>query len=782
MSDNQLLNLQHEQALLQWLNDLAEEGIFTTDANLRIVSWNHWLEIHTGFRSRDIIGRHLFEVYPQLKQRRLDRFYEQAIAGQVVLLSQRLHDYLLPISAGTAKDLTYMPQSAKIAPLIEAGEVVGTITAIENVTERAMRETQLQRQIEELERTETALRSSQNRLQYLLSSSPAIIYTCQVRDNYPTTFISENVKEQLGYSGEEFLADPNFWIAQVHPDDVAHLGEKIAPLREKGHACLEYRVRHQDGSYRWFRDDMKWVRHPNGKDEEIVGAMYDITERKRAEERVRQQAALLDIATDGILVKDLENRILFWNQSAQRLYGWTATEAMGRPAQELFNRDILPQIEQAWETVLEKGEWQGELPQITKYGKEIVVASRWSLVRDESDRPCSILAVNTDITEKKLLEAQFLRAQRMESIGTLASGIAHDLNNIFTPILGAVQLLQLNAASHKRDKLIEMLEMNVLRGADLVKQVLSFAKGLDGDRTLLQVKHLIDETIAIARETFPKSIKFSTQIDPDLWAIVGDATHLHQILMNLCVNARDAMPDGGTLSISAENIWLDKTSLSIHLDARVGPYIRLKISDTGTGIPADILDRIFEPFFTTKEVGKGTGLGLSTVQGIIKSHQGFINVVSEPGKGTEFQIYLPAVESSMPRESQSTECNGGHGECILVVDDEPTIRETTETLLEKYGYRVLTARDGIEAIASYSQHQNEIQVILLDSIMPTMDGPTTIQVLEKMNPQVKIITVSGFSNSLNCTPSNHPCVKAFLPKPYPTQDLLKILQQIIAKP
>ena len=502
-------------------------------------------------------------------------------------------------------------------------------------------------------------------------------------------------------------------------------------------------------------------------------------ERKRAEQKIREQAALLDVATDAILVRDLENQILFWNKGAERLYGWKALDALGKNASDLWNQENLPEFKEAQNTLANIGSWQGELHQVTKSGKEIIVESRWTLVRDFEEKPKSILVVNTDITQKKQLEAQFLRAQRMESIGTLASGIAHDLNNVLAPILMTAQLLETQFDVPRSKRLLPILVTNAKRGAALVKQVLSFARGLEGERTIVQVKHLILEIKHIATETFPKSIEIYTDIPQYLWTVSGDATQLHQVLMNLCVNARDAMPQGGTLSISAENLFIDENYARMNLDATVGPYIVITVADTGTGIPPEILDRIFEPFFTTKELGKGTGLGLSTVVGIIKSHGGFVNVYSEVGRGTQFKVYLSAVEAMETQEAEELEMPSGHGELILVVDDEAAICETTKTSLETYNYKVLTASDGIEAVALYVQHREEISLVLVDMMMPSMDGPTTIRTLQKINPLVKIIAVSGLTSSDKVAAAASAGVKTFLEKPYTAKELLQTINEVL---
>lgn len=511
-------------------------------------------------------------------------------------------------------------------------------------------------------------------------------------------------------------------------------------------------------------------------------AQAELVERKRAEQKIREQAALLDIATDAIMVRDLEHQILFWNKGAEHLYGWKADEALGKNVNQLLFKETPSHVEVAQETVIKTGKWQGELHQVTKAGQPVTVECRWTLVSNDKDHPKSILVVGTDITEKKKLEAQFLRAQRMESIGTLAGGIAHDLNNVLAPILMSVQLLQRKLQDAQSQRLLATLETNTKRGADLIKQVLSFARGLEGKRTVIQIKHLILEIEKIAKETFPKAIKFQTNVPTSsLWLMSGDATQLHQVLMNLCVNARDAMPNGGTLHIAAENFFIDPNHARMHLDAKVGPYVVIAVSDTGVGISPEALDRIFEPFFTTKEFGKGTGLGLSTVMGIIKGHGGFVSVSSKVGVGTDFKVYLPAVETTEIShvKQNSLSLLSGQGEWILIVDDESSIQEVMKASLEAHGYRVLTAGDGVEAITLYTKHQENVSVVLTDIMMPSMDGLTAIRLLKGINPRVKIIATSGLILSDKAAEVANMGVKVFLSKPYTAEELLKTVQRVL---
>jgi two-component system cell cycle sensor histidine kinase/response regulator CckA len=502
-----------------------------------------------------------------------------------------------------------------------------------------------------------------------------------------------------------------------------------------------------------------------------------IQERQRAEQKIREQAALLDITKDAIFVQSLDNTILFWNKGAEHLYGWMVEEAIGKPISQLFDSQMVISLLEKQSIVLSQGEWQGDLHQTTKAGEAIVVSSCCTQVCDDQGQANSILVVNTDITEKQKLEAQFLRAQRMESIGTLASGIAHDLNNALNPILMSVHLLKSKLPNEKDQRLLDTLERNTKRSTELIKQVLLFARGTEGERAPLAIAPLIQEVAYITKETFPKNIEIHTDISQQpLWAVIGNRTQLHQVFMNLCINARDAMPRGGTITLSVENIWIDETYARMNIDAQIGAYVVVTISDTGCGIPAVVLDRIFEPFFTTKDIGHGTGLGLSTVLGIIKGHGGFVTVTSQVGKGTQFKVYLAAIKipSSEPASPNVDSLAIGQGELVLVVDDEEPIRNVTEALLETYGYRVLTAVDGIEAIALYAQHKQEINTVILDMMMPTMDGMTTIRMLQKIDPQVKIIAVSGLMNNYKNSEIGN-LIKTFLPKPYTSDDLLRAL-------
>jgi PAS domain S-box-containing protein len=522
---------------------------------------------------------------------------------------------------------------------------------------------------------------------------------------------------------------------------------------------------------------------------EMLGCIADSVAhgivRKQAEETIREQAALLDKAQDAILLLDLSGHVSYWNRSAERLYGWAAKEVHGQKVVALLYRS--PSLfERAKAATLEQGGWHGECRQVNRSGDAITVESQWTLVQDDAGKPKSILIVNTDISEKKRIESQFLRTQRMESVGTLAGGIAHDLNNILAPIMMSVEILKEKVRDDQSRRMLSILETSAKRGADMVRQVLTFSRGVDGERMLLQSRHLIKEVAKMLGETFPKSIQIRTRLPENLWPIMGDATQLHQVLVNLAVNARDAMPGGGSLGITAENTAVEPGQVPPNVIPKnshppPGFYVLIKVTDTGTGIAREILDRIFEPFYTTKEVGKGTGLGLPTVLSIVRSHGGFLQVQTEVRAGTTFLVYLPAKEQPLhgARENPRQQLPAGHGETILAVDDEAAVLSMTKETLESFGYRVLTAKDGTEAISAFSAHRREIKGVLTDIIMPFMDGPATIRALKRLDPGIKIIAASGLLDGDKIKDATGMENISFLMKPYTAEKLLTTIDKML---
>ncbi len=516
----------------------------------------------------------------------------------------------------------------------------------------------------------------------------------------------------------------------------------------------------------------------------VLETSRDITERKQANERIRQQASLLEKTRDAIIVCDLNHKIIFWNHGAEEIYGRKEEEVLGREIREKICNGDKSVIDKALSALEKTDDWQEEATNFTKEGKEITVISRWTLVRNELGKPDYYLINNTDISDLKHTEHQLLRAQRLESIGTLAGGIAHDLNNVLSPILMTVDMLETDLELPESSlPWLSIIRENTERGADLIKQVLTFARGAEeGNREQIQIAYLIKELVSMWKNTLPPNIKIEYNIKPQLPLISSDSTQIHQILMNLVVNAKDAMRDsGGTLKIAAENVEIDENYSQINPNAEIGKYVLITVEDTGTGMSPKTLEQIWDPFFTTKDIGEGTGLGLSTTRSIVKANGGFINAYSELSKGTKFSIYLPVVESSDNDERIEKQIKSyprGNGELILIVDDEEYIRRVTSATLEKFGYKTLTAIDGTEAVGIYSQ-QEKIDLVITDMAMPYMDGAATIWALRKMNPDQIIIAASGLTTAQQ-TKSKELSVNDFLAKPFTSEKLLTAIAKVLS--
>jgi PAS domain S-box-containing protein len=586
--------------------------------------------------------------------------------------------------------------------------------------------------------------------------------------------INDAAMKKYGYTRAEFLS--------MTMDEFASIDESVNERSIGENAWgpdtkLPWRHRCKDG--RILEVESSWHDIPYAGREAVVVMTIDRTEQKRMEARAREQANMLNGASDAIIVRDLHDKVHFWNKGAERLYGWTATETLGRPLSEVFDRERDTTAE---EELLARGEWSGQLKHATKDGRDLVLNSRWTLVRNEDGQPTSVLVINTDMTETKKLESQFLRAQRLESIGTLASGIAHDLNNILSPILMSVDILRGDMKGTENEKVLSIIEGSAERGAGIVKQVLTFARGVEGERVLLQPKHLVSELAKIMAQTFPRNIDIQPNFAHDLWMVSGDATQLHQVLLNLCVNARDAMPNGGTLTVAAENVEVDDHFASMNPGAQLGPHVVFRVGDTGMGMTPETMERIFDPFFTTKEVGKGTGLGLATVIGIVKSHGGFLSVQSEVGVGTTFRVFIPSsrdADAGAKRE-EIGKVSKGKGELVLVVDDEMPIREALVRTLKNNGYRTYTAEDGSDALALYYERREEIALVITDLSMGGMDGIQLVRALRKVNPEVRVVVSSGHFQKENQTILGALGVKHFLDKPYTADKLLRAVNGAMA--
>ena len=613
----------------------------------------------------------------------------------------------------------------------------------------------------------------------LFERAPLPMLICDA-ENFRFLAVNFSAMKSYGWSREEFLATS---MDKILPQqDVRTFVDFLRQVESRG-AGLNQRQnwKHKTKAGRVIAVQTSWQSVTFQGRRALIVTIHDRTSQVRAEEENRELANVLNLAADAIIVCTLDREIRYWNKGAEEVYGWKPEEAIGKRADDLLRIDLDTCLK-CMASIVEKGDWSGQMKHMRREGSDVIVNSRWTLACDEeTHQPKSVLLINSDITETKKLESQFLRAQRLESIGTLASGIAHDLNNILSPILMATGILR--GSIRKEDQqMVDIIEGSAERGAAIVKQVLTFARGVEGERALLQPKHLLTEMVKVMNQTFPKNINIKTHFASELWTVLGDATQLHQVLLNLCVNARDAMsPHGGTLKVSCENMEVDQQLASVNPGATTGPHVCFSVTDSGTGMTPEVMEKIFNPFFTTKEQGKGTGLGLATVIGIVKGHKGFLSLQSEIGVGTTFKIHLPA-NCEGKAEEKHTECLTnlrGNGELVLVVDDEAAIREVIVGTLEAHNYRCYTAEDGTDALAMYFERRAEFHLIVTDLHMGMMDGVMLTKSVRKLTPDAKIIISSGHIQKENQVTLEGLGVKHFLEKPYTSEKLLLCVKQAL---
>ncbi|HEV3142374.1 MAG TPA: response regulator [Gemmataceae bacterium] len=634
---------------------------------------------------------------------------------------------------------------------------------------RVLREVRMEHQVAE----------SEQRFRAMADHAPVFIF---VRD--PDGSLTFTNQTWLNFSGRNLEQNlGGGWLNSIHPEDQDRCRNTIrVAVRDRLPYQAEFRVRRADGEYRWLLSSGTPRFLSDGSHAGFVSVAIDITERKQAEERIREQAALLDQARDAIMVHNLDDCILYWNLGAERLYGWTAAEAIGQQSATLLCRGHSPELEEANRQVVENGEWKGELHQVTKSGKEAIVESRRTLLRDAEQRPRAKLVINTDITEKRKLEAQFQQAQKMESIGRLAGGVAHDFNNLLTVIRGFSEiLLTAHPLSPGARNLVLEIHKASERAADMTRQLLAFSRKQVLQPVVLDLNNVVRDLEKILRRLIGADIELACSLDPAIEKIQADPGQIEQVLMNLVVNARDAMPEGGRLTMETQNAKLDNAYAGTHADVKPGRYVLLAISDTGCGMDEAIKGRIFEPFFTTKEVGKGTGLGLATVYGIVKQSGGHIEVYSELGRGTTFKIYLPrAEETVLARDRMSSTFQPPHGkETILLAEDEDAVRALARMTLQPLGYSFLEAHDGRQALEIAQQHAAPIHLLITDVVMPELGGPQLVEKLRAQGRRLKVLYLSGYTDDAVVRHGMLSKGTAFLQKPFTTQALAQKVREVL---
>jgi PAS domain S-box-containing protein len=585
--------------------------------------------------------------------------------------------------------------------------------------------------------------------------------------------------EFLGYAKKEFEGHPleEFLLTGFDFHDL------MASLRHAGKAhgfpaCM----RCMDGSTR----DVTIDASSTSSGEVIYCAINDRSVQRRTEDHARAQAVFFEKPAEVIFTQTLDGVITQWSSGAERLYGLNASEVLGKKLPSSMS--LQPgAFQTALRTVQESGEWSSEIHIVANHGGEMELFMRWVLLHAGNGKPEEILVLSEDAGELRQLKEDRLRSHRHECVGTLAGGIAHDLNNVLQPISMFLDLLRHRLPDAESREMLDAVEANLRRATELVRQILTFSSGVRAEQRAVDIPELISEVTNFIRPTFPKTIHLQVSVQENIHAVLGNPTQIEQVLLNFSVNARDAMPDGGRLRLEASNFRVDESFAKQQPQAKLGNYVRITVSDTGHGIPRPLRKKIFEPFFTTKGPEKGTGLGLATAVGIIRNHGGFLTLDTEEGCGSSFHAFLPA--SLAPAEHRTASApsteerqTSGHGETILLVDDESTVLKVMTRSLEKSGYRVIPAEDGEQGFALYSQHQRDVSLVITDMAMPGMDGPALIAALKKLNPSVKIICTSGFGSSAGKNSAYELGVHAILSKPCNSRIILQAIQDALSTP
>ena len=563
----------------------------------------------------------------------------------------------------------------------------------------------------------------------------------------------------------------------------------ISAIQKTGSATdFEVRLKNRDGSLIHCSISAKMSFDAQGQPEKIIGSMHDITERKRAEEALREalkfNEQIILCAQQGIIVYDFDLRYLVWNPFMEQLTGFPASKVLDKHPWEVFpflqKVGVIERLEKA---LVGEPTDKNDFPyQIQGSGKSGWASDSNAPFRNANGKIIGVIGMVSDITEQKQMEEGLRQMQKLEGLGTLAGGIAHDFNNILGIILAYItSIKRFKGDTKKLDLAVDTIVKAVDRGKTLVQQILTFARKSDTAFGAVNVNDVVMEIMTMIMETFPKLLTYAQNFDKGISYINADRSQLHQALLNLCVNARDAMPNGGLLIINTRMVSVVSLRHQ-HPDAAASGYVCIEVSDTGEGMSEDIRKRIFEPFFTTKEIGKGTGLGLSVVFGVAQTHKGFIDVESELGKGTTFRLYLPASQVAAPisvKDEETLEEIPGGTETLLVVEDEEMLMMSLQMVLVEKGYKVLSAEDGLTALKIYQERKNDIALVLTDLGLPTITGLEVCQRIKKINSNEHIILATGFLDPEMKSEFLKAGVQHFLYKPYDLKKVLKVVRGVL---
>ncbi|MBS1842465.1 MAG: PAS domain-containing protein [Acidobacteria bacterium] len=627
----------------------------------------------------------------------------------------------------------------------------------------------------------------------LIERVPGIVYMSQFGATAKWHFVSPQIQEYLGYTAEEWLADPTLWLRHVHPEDRELVLAEEQRLHKTGSAFFaEYRMVSKDGRVIWFRDESMIIR-PEGMDAPVLyGILFDISERKATESALRESEERLRLALEaahlGMWEWDPETDALFWDDRHCSLFGLDPKQAPATAAKfiDYVHTDDRDWVKHAVREALRTDEsYVAEYRVRWPDGKEHWLASAGRVLqRNQNSRACRMRGITYDVTDRRGLEEHLRRAQKMEAIGQLAGGVAHDFNNLLMVIRGHVELLMNRpGVDTSVARNAEAIQKASDRAAGITQQLLAFSRKQVLQARVIEMRTVVKDIANLLRRLLGPMVEFRLQLPQEPLWVRADESQLEQVVLNLAINARDAMPNGGTVTAIVDRVAADSHFVRRRPGMPEKDYIRLRVIDTGTGMDAATQARIFEPFFTTKEFGKGTGLGLATVYGVVKQSDGWIWVDSALGSGTTFEIFLPAVnepgEEDAKAEHKSRQAGGS--ETILVVDDEEGVREVASQYLSSRGYRVLAAESGAQALQMAKNESGKIDVLVTDALMPGMSGPALAKELLAQRPSTKVLYISGYAEDTSLLEDARQRGDAFLQKPFGLDSLAEKLRALLSK-